>query len=198
MNDPEAYVSIDIETDGQAPGVHSMLALGAAVYASDGTELSTFYRTIRPIAGTVPLKKTMDWWKEQPEAWAEVTRNQVDAHVAIPDFARWCDRIFTEGYRPVPAAWPAAFDFSFVNYYLWRFCGRNPLGFSCMDIRSYADGMFGLAGYFDTRKVVPDGDLYQFLGVKTDDLRPHVAVDDARRQGRLLMAMMDRVRRMNG
>lgn len=194
MSREEIYISIDIETDGQAPGINSMLAVGAVAYAASGKEVSAFYRTILPLSWCAPLPKTMAWWREHPEAWAEVTSNQVPPSAATNDFAHWCDGFVRADRKLVPAAWPASFDFSFVNYYLWRFCGRNPLGFSCMDIRSFADGMFGLDGYFGTRTVVPGGDLYQYLEVKTDDLRPHVAVDDARRQGRLLMALLNHLR----
>ena len=42
---------------------------------------------------------------------------------------------------------PIAFDFAFTSYYLWRFAGRNPLGFGGCDVRSYANGLAGHAGY---------------------------------------------------
>jgi hypothetical protein len=47
--------------------------------------------------------------------------------------------------------------------------------------------MYRVPGYYEK---IPEGDLYKIFDIKTDDLRPHVAVDDAIRQGRLLMAML--------
>lgn len=40
-------------------------------------------------------------------------------------------------------AYPLAFDYPFVNYYLNKFAGRNPFGFAAIDIRSYAMGLRG-------------------------------------------------------
>lgn len=181
------YVSIDIETDGPAPGHNSMLSLGAAAFLREGVHLESWYAKIEPLPGAVRNEQTMEWWRTQPEAWAEVGRDQQSPFRAIPEFAGWCDTV-GRGFKLVAVAWPAAFDFSFVNYYLWRFAGRNPLGFACLDMRSYANGMFLVPGYYEK---IPEGDLYKKWNVKTDDLRPHFAVDDAVRQGRLFTAMLN-------
>ena len=45
--------------------------------------------------------------------------------------------------KPIAVAWPATFDFAFVNYYCHRFSAGNPLGFAALDIRSYANGLAG-------------------------------------------------------
>ena len=38
----EIYVSTDIESDGPAPGLNSMLSFGSAAYLADKTILGTF------------------------------------------------------------------------------------------------------------------------------------------------------------
>jgi len=38
--------------------------------------------------------------------------------------------------RPIFVGYPIAFDFSFVVYYLERFTGKNPFGFSAIDLRN--------------------------------------------------------------
>lgn len=186
MSKKELYINIDIETDGPAAGVNSMLSLGAAVFDRAGAQIALWYRTLEPLAGGIRNGDTMAWWGTQPAAWEEANKDQESPFYAIPEFALWCEGI-SEGHKLVACAWPAAFDFSFVNYYLWRFAGRNPLGFACLDMRSYANGMYRVPGYYEK---IPEGDLYKIFDIKTDDLRPHVAVDDAIRQGRLLMAML--------
>jgi hypothetical protein len=42
------------------------------------------------------------------------------------------------GGRPVFVGYPAAFDFSFVYWYLTEFAGENPFGYSAIDIKTYA------------------------------------------------------------
>jgi DNA polymerase III alpha subunit (gram-positive type) len=190
---PEIYVSIDIETDGPAPGTNSMLSLGAVAYDSAGTQIGTWYKKIEPLPGASRNQGTMIWWQGFPDAWKEANSDQRSPYKAMNDFAEWCESLATEG-KLVPVAWPAAFDFGFVNYYLWHFAKRNPLGFACLDMRSYANGLYRASSYYGTRgavrDIIPEGDLYQLYDIKLDDLQQHRAIDDAIRQGRLFMAML--------
>ena len=179
---PEVFVSIDIETDGPAAGLNSMLALGAAAFVN-GKEAGIWYATLVPLPGAHQDSETMDWWKTQPEAWAEVTSEPRLPEVVIPDFCIWVNRLPGD---PIAVAWPATFDFAFVNYYCHRFIGRNPLGFAALDIRSYANGLAGYPSYYG----LPEKKIREMAGpVDMAGLRPHVAVDDAIEQGRLFMAL---------
>jgi DNA polymerase III epsilon subunit-like protein len=183
MSKPEVFVSIDIETDGPVPGLNSMLSLGAVAYAEDETELSRWYQPLSRLPGARQDPGTMDWWKGQPEAWHEVTTGPIDPEHAIPDFVNWC--VSLPG-KPVAVAWPAAFDFSFVNYYCWYFVGRNPLGFAALDIRSYANGLAGYPSYYGLK----EKQIHKMAGhIDKTGLRPHVALDDAIEQGRLFLAL---------
>jgi 3' exoribonuclease, RNase T-like len=189
MSRPEVFVSIDIETDGAAPGVNSMLALGAAAFlprSDDGTaweETSTWYAKLDKLPGASENPDTMKWWQAQPEAWTEVISDPRAPVLAIPDFRLWCKSL---PGKPVAVAWPAAFDFAFVNYYCHRFAEGNPLGFACLDIRSYANGLAGYPSYYG----LPEAEIRKMAGeIDTMGLRPHVAVDDAIEQGRLFMAL---------
>jgi DNA polymerase III alpha subunit (gram-positive type) len=183
MSKPEIYVSIDIETDGPAPGLNSMLALGAVAFHSTGRQLATWYATLHPLKDAFQDTGTMDWWGTQPEAWAEVNKDPRAPELAVPEFAGWVESL---AGKPVAVAWPAAFDFAFVNYYCHRFASRNPLGFSCLDIRSYANGLAGRSSYGG----LSEERLRAMAGkVETEGLRDHVALDDAIGQGRLFMAL---------
>jgi len=180
---PEVFVSIDIETDGPAPGLNSMLALGAVAYGQDGTELGIFYSTLVPLPDARQNPGTMDWWKTKPEAWAEVTDEPRLPEVVIPDFCIWVNRL---PGKPIAVAWPATFDLGFVNYYCHRFSAGNPLGFAALDIRSYANGLAGYPSYYG----LSEKKIREMAGeIDTTGLRPHVALDDAIEQGRLFMAL---------
>ena len=186
MRKPEIYVSIDVEADGPAPGLHSMLALGAAAFVPDGdgwAEPDPWYATLQPLPGAAQDPETMSWWGTQPEAWREVTASPQDPAVALPGFVAWC-RVLPG--RPVAVGWPIAFDFAFVNYYCHRFTGGNPLGFAGLDIRSYASGLGCQREYYQ----LPEWKLQAMAGeTDTAGLRAHIAVDDAIGQGRLFMAL---------
>lgn len=195
MSKPELYVSLDIETNGPCPGLNSMLSIGAAAFTiTSGTPVDTFYRKMFPMQGIEYMENsdTMKWWDTQPEAWEEVNREQVSPAEAMHDFGFWLDGI-QKGHHAklVAAAWPAAFDFGYVNYYLHQFYGDNPLGFACLDIRSYANGLFNTAGYYER---ISEGDLYKKYELDITGLRPHVAVDDAVKQGMLLMSLIEEAR----
>src|SRR5256885_943430 len=176
----ETYVSLDIETNGPAPGLNSMLALGAAAFV-DGKQVDTFYVKLHYEPGTFWDPDTARWWEKQsPEARAELHTDRQPPGRAIPDFVTWVEAL--PGDRKVAVAWPAAYDFAFVNWYCHRYTGRNPLGYACVDIRSYADGLAWNPRYYG----LGEDEIRELVGaIDTTGLRPHVAVDDAIGQGRL-------------
>lgn len=179
------YVSIDIEADGPAPGLNSMLALGAAAFTPAGEMIGTWYSTLLPLESAVQDPGTMKWWETQPEAWAEVTRNRKHASFVIPRFTSWVREL---PGKPVAVAKPAAYDFAWVNYYSWLCTAGNPLGFSCKDMGSFADG----AGISEKEK----REIY--VSIDKTGLRPHVAVDDAIEQGRYWLALLKAAKASGG
>jgi DNA polymerase III alpha subunit (gram-positive type) len=187
MSKPELIISIDIETDGPCTGLNSMLSLGAVAYW-DGVQIDTFYSKLLPMDDAVQNSDTMIFWASQPEAWAEVNTDQEEPLLVMNEFGIWLtDLRDRNNAKLTAAAWPASFDFGFVNWYMHQYYGDNPLGFACLDIRSYANGLFHTPGYYEK---ISEGDLYEFFKIDKSDLRPHVALDDAMEQGRLLMALI--------
>ena len=142
MNDT-TFVSIDIETTGRTPGLHSMISLGAVAYNETGSKLGSFQRNLAPVEGTVLDADTMKWWNAQtPAAWTAATDGQVPADVAMHEFDAWV-RSFPG--RKIAISWPAAWDYAFVYYYLIRFVGKSAFGHSALDIKTLA---FALTGAF--------------------------------------------------
>jgi DNA polymerase III alpha subunit (gram-positive type) len=182
----EMYISLDIETDGPCPGQNSMLALGAVAFL-DGEENDFFYRKIEPLDDAMQDSDTMVWWAGQPEAWEEVNKDREEPMTVMNDFGVWLED-FGENVRLMAVAKPATFDFGFINWYLHSYYGDNPLGFACMDIRSYANGLFSESSYYGKLSV---GDPYKFFDIDKSVYRPHFAVDDARKQGVLLMKLLE-------
>lgn len=186
---PELYVSLDIETDGPAPFLNSMLSLGAAAFMKDQELKRNFYATMYALEMAHEDSETMAWWRTQPRAWEAVQRSRQRPQKVMQDFATYIRRLANDypDYKLVAVAWPAAYDFAFVNAYCHLFLHENPLGFACMDLRSYTDGLANGAGYYALR----EAEVRTYSGpVFKDDLTEHIAVDDAVEQGRLLLNLL--------
>lgn len=192
----DIYVSIDIETTGPAPGLYSMISLGVAAFTRDGEERGIWSRNLAELNAieaerAAPASRhpdTMAFWAEHPEAWARATADPQRPGEAMASFVAWVEDL---SGKPIAAAWPAAFDFAFVNWYCHRFTGGNPLGFACLDIRSLAQGLTYSRGYHDLR----EGQIKAMREeVDREGLTEHVAVDDAIEQGRLLVALLRRTK----
>jgi hypothetical protein len=171
----EIYVSTDVEADGPAPGLNSMLSFGSAAYLADKTLVATFSANLELLPDAVPDAETMLWWQTQPEAWAACRVDPQPPARVMPQYAAWLKGL---GLTPVFVGYPAAFDFMFVTYYLRRFAGRSPFGFSALDIKTYAMAALGVE-YSAVNKAAMPPEWFDELPYT------HVALDDAVSQGAL-------------
>lgn len=125
------YFSIDIETNGLAAGINSMISLGAAVINMENGEFVATYKwNLKPLPDLQVDASTMEWWAKHPEAYLRATEDAMDAEVAIAQFDKWVRYICEIGDigLPVCAAWKPAFDVGFLRYYLFRFIGKDIFG----------------------------------------------------------------------
>lgn len=177
---PEIYVSTDVETDGPIAGKHSMLSLGSAAYTSGKQLLGTFSANLETLPGAIADPRTAAWWKTQPAAWAACREDTEAPQLAIRRYLAWLKAL---PGKPVFVAYPSAFDFPFVYWYLMEFTGENPFGYAVIDIKTYAMALLRQpyracgkasmpAAWFDP---VP---------------HTHVALDDAIEQGSLFCNML--------
>lgn len=179
---PTIYVSVDIEADGPIPGPNSMLSLGAAAFEAENRKpLSTFGANLRPLEGAKPDPDTMNWWQSEPAAWAAATLDPQDPQVVMRAFVEWVEAL--PGV-PVFVGYPASYDQMFVHWYTVRFAGRDPLGFSGLDIKTMAATLLRLPYRDATKRNMPKG---WFQGCPK---HTHKAVDDAIGQGVLLVNML--------
>lgn len=125
------FLVIDVEADGPCPGLYSMVSIGAVTW--DG---QTFYRTFAPIS---------DIWEPDALAVSNISRaqqeDQEDPQEATIALFQW----LVEQKKRIDkklTMWSdnPAFDWQFVNYYLHKFCNKNPLGFSARRIGDYYAG----------------------------------------------------------
>ncbi len=127
-------ISVDIEADGPAPGIYSMVCFGAVIVEA-GLQ-RTFYAELKPVS---------DIWLPDALAVSGFSREQTlkfpDPRDAMQNFEIWLNKN-VEG-RPILWADNNGFDAGFMNYYFWKFLGRNPFGWSSSNIGSLYKGVVG-------------------------------------------------------
>lgn len=184
----EIYVSTDVEADGPIPGPNSMLSFASAAYCADKSLVDCFEANLLTLPGAVGDPKTMAWWQMQPDAWTACRTNPRDPAEAMPEYVVWLKSL---PGKPVFVAYPAAYDFMFVYWYLMRFAGESPFSHSALDIKTYAMAILGTRYRESTKSNFPR----QWFG---DAPHTHVALDDAKGQGELFCSMLAARRRHAG
>lgn len=139
----EIYVSVDVETSGPIPGEYSLLSIGAC---DVDNEAQTFLCELKPISRN-----------SDPEALrvTGLSLEKLEQTGLAPDdamrrFAAWLEGLAGQEDALVFVGLNAPFDWSFVNYYFHRFYGKNPFGFTALDIKAYYMGATGCS-WQDTR-----------------------------------------------
>lgn len=176
----EIYVSTDVEANGPIPGSYSMLSFASAAYLADKTLVSTFSVNLKKLSTAKEDPKTMEWWRQNPSAWNACRLNCQEPSLAMHEYAQW---VLGLPGKPVFAAYPAAYDFMFVYWYLMEFVGNSPFEHNALDIRSFAMSLL---------KTTYNGSSKRDLPVDWFDPLPHthIALDDAIAQGALLCNML--------
>ena len=177
----ECFISVDVETSGPIPEAFSLLSIGACAVAlgSDTDSHNTFYCTVKPLAdaGNDPGALQVTGLSLE-----ELARTGKEPAEAMLSFEEWITATTGEA-NPVFVGLNAAFDWSFINYYFHRFLGRNPFGFSALDIKSMYLGATGCS-WADTRS----SRISKSLGLWHGKMS-HQALDDAQAQAELFKAI---------
>lgn len=140
---------VDVESDGPAPGLYSMVCFGAVKLSDELDE--TFYGQTRPITDAfVPEALAISGFSRADHEGFD------DPEPVMKAFAEWVTS--TSNGRPVFISDNPAFDWQFINYYLHRFVGSNPFGFSARRIGDLYCGMQmnAYAGWKHLRKTTHD------------------------------------------
>ncbi len=174
----EIYVSTDIESDGPIPGVNSMLSFGSAAFTKSGDLIGTYTANLSQIGVENP--DTMAWWKTQPKAWEACRKDIRRPQEVMPEYVGWLKSL---PGKPVFVGYPAGYDFLFIYWYLIKFAGESPFGFSALDIKSYAMAVLNETFRSTTKRNMPK----DWFG---EHKHNHVAIDDAIEQGHLFINIL--------
>lgn len=128
-----SYIVIDVEADGPAPGLFSMVSFGAVI-VKEGLE-NSFYAELKPVS---------DNWQPESLAISGFTREQTlsfaDPIIAMTNFRTWLQKHNRDG-RPTFIADNNGFDWQFMNWYFWKYIGENPFRYSSMNLNSLYKGL---------------------------------------------------------
>ena len=179
----EVYVSVDVEADGPIPGPNSMLSFGAAAYTDHGDLIRTFERNLKLLDTAESHPETKAFWTKNKEAYDATRVDPVTPKDAMTDFCIWLGGL---PGKSVVVGYPVTYDFTFLYWYVMRFVGKSPFGFSGLDIKTLA--MVALKSTFRdaTKRNMPKEWF-------SDKLYTHVAIDDALEQGDLFFAIREQL-----
>lgn len=164
-----SYIVVDVEADGQIPGINSMVCFGAVV-VRDGLQ-DTFYGQTKPISTVY-----------EPDALAisGFSRKEhekfMDPAASMKGFREWLEDV-NKGGRPTFITDNPAFDFAYINYYMHVYTGSNPFGWSA---RRIGDLYCGLVK-----------DVSQRWKHLRKTSHTHHPVDDAKGNAEVILRMRD-------
>jgi DNA polymerase III epsilon subunit-like protein len=139
----EVFVSVDVETAGPIPGEYSLLSIGACCVDDPSRTFACELKPMNRNADPSALKIT-------GLCLEKLEKTGLPPKQAMQQFDTWLTESIGLRGRPVFVGLNAPFDWSFVNYYFHCFVGRNPFGFTALDIKAYYMGATGCS-WADTR-----------------------------------------------
>lgn len=127
--------SVDVEANGACPGLYSMIEIGAVCLETD----DTFHSTIAPITDLYNAGALQAIGVDHTQTLCWPRADQV-----MQEFCAWLNE-FKRSHDDRLVFWSdnPAFDWQFVNYYLHRYAGENPFGFSARRIGDLYAGLKG-------------------------------------------------------
>jgi hypothetical protein len=163
-------IVVDVESDGPAPGIHSMVCFGAVIVEPGFNR--TFYAQTKPISEIyLPDALAVSGFsREEHLKFADPYDSMLNFEIWIKDNVKG---------RPIFWSDNNGYDAAFINYYFHRFLGRNPFGWSSANIGSLYKGL--------------TGDLYKKFTHLRDTTHTHDPVDDAKGNAEALLKMFNHI-----
>jgi DNA polymerase III epsilon subunit-like protein len=185
---PTVYFSIDVEASGPLPPDYNLVSIGAVEVrrTPEGHRLGREYY--------VELKPVFPGFRAESMAVHGIPREHleregVDSGEAMRQFDAWTRSCLDTGEQPVFVGHNAVFDWAYINFYFHHFGIENPYGYKALDSKSLAMGVMGIA-WWDANKDFLVEAIPGLAGLAATETA-HNALDDARFQARILVALLD-------
>jgi DNA polymerase III epsilon subunit-like protein len=132
----ERYISVDVETAGPNPSQYSLLSIGACLVTDPQR---TFYVELQPVNDDA----TPDALAVSGLSLEQLAEHGLPPAEAMIRFEAWLAAEVPADQQPILVAFNAPFDWMFVNDYFHRFLGRNPFGYTALDLKALYMGLTG-------------------------------------------------------
>lgn len=140
-------VMVDIEANGQAPGLFSMTEFGAIIIepAKEILKMPRFHGKFTSLDGEKTDAQALlaiSGERDRSEVPIEtgIDIEVIGSHkIVMEAFDNWLS-FFLEGGRPLFISDNNGFDWQFINYYFWKYLDKNPFGHSSANMGSLYKG----------------------------------------------------------
>lgn len=129
------HIVVDIETNGTVCPIYNLLSIGAVHHENPS---NTFYAEMCPLNDNFePIAYQVNGFThEQVQSFEHPS-------LIVPQFLTWVRSVQGNSDRIYFVSDTTSFDFSFVNFYLWYFCGENPFGHAPISLTNLYKGLTG-------------------------------------------------------
>lgn len=116
-----SFIIVDVESDGPYPGDYSMVCFGAVVVEPSLSQ--TFYGQVKPVSEKYlqPSLAVSGFSREEHKEFDDPAK-------VMLNFVEWVKNV-TKG-KPIFISDNLAFDWMFMCYYMHKYAGENPFGWS--------------------------------------------------------------------
>jgi len=134
-----SWFMVDVEADGPCPGMYSMTEIGVVLVdreAIEGTP-TTFHGYLQPQQFMFEPDALKSIGQVRPEQFRAPFTHPT---TVMYEFVEWVERVNGKK-RPMFISDNNGFDWQFVNYYMHRYTGSNPFGWSSTNLGSLYKGL---------------------------------------------------------
>ena len=172
----ELFIAVDIEATGPVPGKYSMYEIGAVSVDFPDYDFEAKIALLNDAHDPEALDATGVTMESLRCCGA-------DPKKTMENFERWIlNAANFHGREPVLVAINAPFDWMFVAWYFHTFLGRNPFGYTALDLKAYFAGKESYAWRRANKR-----SMEVHYGGKLP--HTHRALDDARKVAELFRLM---------
>lgn len=140
----DVYIVVDVESNGASVKKNSMFSIGCvAIEVVTKRVIGGFHFNVKELDGTtIETKCWNEFWSKNQKIYDSLHVNQIDESFAAHKIAEFVSKLKAAGKNVFFASDCASYDWKWFDTCLLNHIDSNPLGYTGMDIYSFAAGVF--------------------------------------------------------